>query len=193
MEVIFSTFLVGVMLLATMRAVGGVFRTRLVAEQRLKGESLARRMMVEIGRHPYEDPDNTPTFGPESGEGPTRCDFDDVDDYAGWSASPPETPDGTPIPNCTGWTRAVEIQRVSVQSLEPMSQETGLKRMQVTVTGPGGEQFELRALRAASGGLELRPPIDRTYVAGVNGELRLGAQNSSSRAIAPVLNHAEDD
>lgn len=194
LEVVIATFLVGVMLLATMRAVGGVFRTRLVAAQQLKGETLAQQLVAEILRHPYEDPGDAPTFGREPGERDVRADFDDIDDYRDWSASPPETRDGSAIANCTGWTRDVQIERVSVQEPDSsVSWETGLKRIKVTVTDPHGEHYQLVVLRAVSGGLEQRSPIDTTYSTGVGGELQLSAQNGSRTALTPVLNHAESD
>lgn len=194
LEIVFSTFLVGVMLLATMRAVGGVFRTRLVAARQLQGETLAQQLVAEIVRHPYKDPDDTPVFGRESGEQNVRADFDDIDDYGGWCASPPETRDGSVIPNCTGWTREVRVRRVSVRMpYWSVSWDTGLKRIKVTVTDPDGEEFELTALRAASGGLEQQSPVDTTYVTGVDGELQLGAQTGSCMALTPVLNHAESE
>ena len=194
-EVAVCCMLVGVMLVAAMRAVGAVFRTRLVAFQRQQGETLAHELMAEILQAYYESPSLAPgSFGLETGEvgDGSRALWDDVDDYNGWSASPPEAKDGTPLPDADGWTRQVVVDRVTCPNPETTSvSDTGLKRIEVEATSPTGETFTLKALRSRWGALELKTPVDETYVTGLSGELQVGAAGSAVVGGTAVVNHAQ--
>jgi Tfp pilus assembly protein PilV len=192
-EVAVSAVLVGLMLVATMNAVGAVFRTRLVARQRQQGETLARELMAEIFQASYEDPQGGTTFGLEPDEsGSTRAKFDDVDDYHGYSESSLADKAGTALPDCTGWSRKVTISRVEpAQPMLGVTGETGVKLITVTATSPSGQQFTLQALRAKKGTLEYRPPLDRTYVTGVSGTVEIGAASVSTASRTTIVNHAE--
>ena len=193
-EVAVSAALIGLMLVATMQAVGAVFRTRLAARQRQQGEALARELMAEIFQASYKDPQGGTTFGPESGEtGSSRAGFDDVDDYDGWSESPPKDKAGAAIPNCTGWSRQVTIGRVEpALPLVPLLLETGLKLITVTVTSPTAEVTALKGFRSSAGADEMKPPLDRTYVTAVRGQVQIGSGLTVTGQSA-VVNHAEDN
>lgn len=193
-EVAVAAALVGVMLVATMQAVGAVFRTRLAARQRQEAEALGRELLAEIFQLPYKDPQGGSTFGPESGEtGSTRASFDDVDDYDGYAETPPKDLAGGQLPNSAGWSRQVAIARVEPAAPQvPTSSETGLKRITVTVTSPTGTQTTLQALRSAAGAIEYRPPLDETYITGVRGQVQLGASGQVATGQAALVNHAAD-
>ena len=84
----------------------------------------------------YSDPDGSPVFGHESGESTSvRSAFDDVDDYDGWNASPPQYRDGTVIPDRTNWRQRVTVTYVVAD--EPRRQtsatDQGVKRIHVTI------------------------------------------------------------
>jgi MSHA pilin protein MshD len=195
-EVAFSSFLVGLMLVATMNAVAAVFRTRLEARQGQQGKALARELMAEIFQGSYQDPQSgSTTFGPESNEtGTTRANFDDVDDYDQYADSPPQDKSGILIPNCSGWSRHVDIERVlpaAPRGVNPS--ETGFKRITVTVTSPAGENTVLIAYRSSAGVNEYIPPLDRTYITGVRGVVKIGTGSLSATGQAPVVNQAEDN
>ncbi len=195
-EVAVSAMLVGVMLVAAMRSVGAVFRTRLIAFQRQQGETLAHELMAEILQAYYEEPDQPPgSFGQDSGEsgGGDRAAWDDVDDYNGWAASPPQSKDGTALPDADGWARFVNVDRVTSPNPETRSfSDTGLKRIEVEVASPSCETFTLKALRSRWGALELAPPVDRTYVTGLSGEIQVGTAGSAVVGGTAVVNHAQD-
>jgi len=193
-EAAISAALIGVMLVATMNAVGGVFRTRLAARQHLHGEALARELMAEILQASYQDPQGGTNFGPESGEtGATRANFDDVDDYDGFSESALQDKTGNAVANCTGWSRQVSIARVEPAApLTSVLSETGLKLITVVAVAPTGAQTTLQALRSGAGALEYRPPMDQTYVTGVRGEVQLGSGGLATTGQSAVVNHAED-
>ncbi len=194
-EVAISCVLVGVMLVASMRTVGAVFRTRLVASQQQDGKSLAHELMAEILQTYHEEPSlpegSIGLEAAETGDG-SRALWDDVDDYHGWSASPPEFKDGTALPGATGWTRQVVVDRVTCPAPETTSgSDTGLKQIQVTATSPSSQTFTIYALRSRWGVLELKPPLNTTYVTGLSGELQAGATGDTVVGGTAVVNHAE--
>lgn len=111
METVMSTFLVSIVLVGSLKMVGGSLQARNIQAQHRGGASLARDLMAEIVHARYEEPDDPPVFGRESSEsGGDRADWDDIDDYDGWSSSPPESKDGTELTGYTGWTREVEVR-----------------------------------------------------------------------------------
>jgi len=133
-EAVIATVIVSVMLVA---ALGTVGTSRLVQQKvslSSRGRLLAESLLAEIIQQAYQDPDETVAFGAESGEKTNnRSDFDDVDDYHGWSQSPPKTKSGSAIPASTGWTRTVTV--VWVDPAAPAQTETsesGAKRITVT-------------------------------------------------------------
>jgi prepilin-type N-terminal cleavage/methylation domain-containing protein len=194
-EVVISIVVVGIMLVAALNTVGGVFRSYAIARERQQGYALATELMAEILQARYEDPNDSPVFGVESGESSTpRIDYDDVDDYDGWSVSPPQAKDGSAVPNSEGWTRMARVWWVDV--VDPTTEtgsETGLKKIKVEVTSPSGKQYKIKTLRSSSGMLELQPPLDRTYVAALQASLQLRSEAPPSEDAIAVSNHAEDE
>ncbi len=180
------------MLVATLNAVGAVFRTRLAARQRQQGEVLARELMAEIFKVSYSDPQGGTGFGPDAGEtGATRAAFDDVDDYHNYSESPPADKDGNLLPGYNGWSRQVTVQRVEPVSLEPAATDTGLMRITVYATSPTGAQTTLQAFRSSAGALEFRPPLDQTYVTAVRTTLQMDGDLTVTGKSA-VISQAQD-
>lgn len=133
-EATMSTIIVAVMLVAALNTVGVSKTTQHRAALAGGGQLLAEALMAEILQQSYQEPDGTPVFGRETGELATiRTNYDDVDDYVGWSAAPPTARDGTALTNSTHWKRTVAVDRVD--PLDPMvvkTTETGAKRITVT-------------------------------------------------------------
>lgn len=80
-------------------------------------------------------------------DGETRVRFDDIDDYNGHSATPPENAEGDPITDYAGYAVTVTVSH-------PSSSWNGIpardvKQIDVTVTtpSPGNESYTLRAYR----------------------------------------------
>jgi hypothetical protein len=148
-EATISTIIVAVMLVAALNTVGvsktTQFRTALVA----RGQLLAEALMAEILLQSYQEPDATPVFGRETGELATvRSAYDDVDDYQGWSASPPTARDGTVLTNSTGWKRTVTVERVvATDPAQTSATETGAKRITVMALYNGVPQATLVAVK----------------------------------------------
>jgi hypothetical protein len=113
------------------------------------GQLLAAALMSEILALPYEEPLDAVAFGREAGELATsRAAYDDVDDYNGWTESPPQDKSGKVLPDRTGWRRQVAVARVNPNALDVTSLlETGAKRITVTVTHESREVAVLVAIR----------------------------------------------
>ncbi|MBT8484419.1 MAG: prepilin-type N-terminal cleavage/methylation domain-containing protein [Phycisphaerales bacterium] len=159
-EVTLSLLIVGVVLVSSLYALGAVARLGRTVVDDDRARLLARSLLAEVIQSPYEDPDGSPVFGREFESGSTRDGWDDVDDYHGWSASPPQAKDGTPLSGFTDWTRQVSVAYASTGALATAVAETGLKRITVTVTDPSGVVTTVEALRSRASSYEQAPALD---------------------------------
>ena len=75
---------------------------------------LATDLMEEILAQDFADPDG-------SDSETLRADFDDVEDYNGWSSTPPKSAQGNTLSGYTGYTRSVSIIGVSQWDLSPQN------------------------------------------------------------------------
>lgn len=141
---------------------------------------LAQQLMSEIVQSSYADPvSGSTTFGPESGE--KRSSYNDVDDYNGWSESPPANRAGAVIPGFTGWTRSVQVSYVDPTTpTTVVSTDKGMKRIVVSVKSPSGKVQTLTALRSTSGVYQHVPSAQTTYTAWVGVTLQTGTASSAS-------------
>jgi len=192
-EVAISTLIVGMMMVASLKSVGGVYTTWTMAADKYDGISLADQFLAEIMQSEYEEPDGTVNFGTESGEAPGfRVNWDDVDDYVGWSSTKLETKAGEFLTNVTGGSRTSTVQLASVAnpSVVPATDE-GLKLITVTVTAPDGSTTVRRALRSRWGALQQEPLVDSTWITEVDIQLTTGSGASTSSG-SSLPNAAED-
>jgi type II secretory pathway pseudopilin PulG len=150
-EAVISSMIVAVMLVAGLSTVGASRVAQHKAALTIRGRLLAGQLLSEILEQSYKDPDGTATLGREAGESAaTRIDFDDVDDYHGWTCNPPTARDGTALANAVGWTRSVTVQWIdSLDPTQVRSTETNAKRITVTAAYNNVPQMSLVAIRAA--------------------------------------------
>jgi len=148
-EVVVSTLLVGVVLVGALRCVGAVITGQVYNGDSVRATLLAHDLMAEILSNAYLDPGASPIFGAEPGEPGQRELFDDVDDYHGWSASPPEGRTGVAYPALTDWQRDVTVEWVQRNDPALVSAiDQGVKRVTVTVSRNGEVLSRLVALRS---------------------------------------------
>jgi prepilin-type N-terminal cleavage/methylation domain-containing protein len=169
-EALVSLAIVGLLVLAGLSAMGASFRFRQAART-TTGDELALSLITEIVQSNYEEPDVTPLFGREFESSGNRDGWDDVDDYDGWSASPPQAKDGTVMTGFTGWTHAASVQRVDPMTLAAVGTDVGLKLIIVTVISPSGAKTTLTALRSANGSYDERPALDSEVLTWIGFEL----------------------
>jgi type II secretory pathway pseudopilin PulG len=152
-EAVIAIAIVGVMLVAALHTAGAARLGEQKTGDRGKGMLLAQQLMSEILQQSYEEPVDPPVFGPEVGEATgSRTSFDDVDDYDGWSASPPEQKDGTVIPGLDGWTRSVRVERVDPADLsQVVASDTRIKRITVRVARDDAAVAAIAAVRTGAG------------------------------------------
>ena len=149
-EVVASTMIVGLMAVAALNALGAATKSANSIGNRAVAAGLADELMSEILMQPYSDPDGSPVFGHESGESTSvRSAFDDVDDYDGWVASPPQYRDGTVIPDrTTDWQQRVTVTYVSPTSpTTTSSTDLGAKCIHVQIEYQNqvlAEQYAIR-------------------------------------------------
>lgn len=135
LESVIAVMLVGLLMVAALQSVGAAKRREIHSLDQLQGQQLAAALMNEILLQAYSEPVTAAVFGPESGEAGNRTLFDDVDDYSGWSATPPTDRSGQPVPGFSGWTHSVAVQWADPTTLTTTpSSHTGLKRLTATVS-----------------------------------------------------------
>jgi hypothetical protein len=142
----------GVMLVAALSAVAASRTGQYKITERQRGELLAQELMAEIVAQSYEEPDGAVSLGTDAGEaGTVRADWDDVDDYDKWSASPPQEKDGTKMADLDGWTRNSKVVWVNPADItQEAGAESGVKRITVTVSHNGTPVATLTALRTSA-------------------------------------------
>jgi len=134
-EVILTILVVGVGLVASMRALPVILRVSQATSEHMMAQRLATDLLAEIAMLPYENPDGDVRFGREPGESAiNRADFDDIDDYDNWTASPPQKKDGQPEADCTGYTRSVLVQSVKIDDFNDFEGDDKSKPKRITIT-----------------------------------------------------------
>jgi hypothetical protein len=194
-EVLFASAIVGGMVVASLDAAAMVFRARRLNANGTTGPALAQELLDEAMSMPYEDP-QTPggPIGPESGEtGSTRAAFDDVDDYHNWNSNHANAMSGAGIAGYSNWRYQVQVTRAQLANPALNSaSDTGLKRITVTVTSPGGSIYTATGLRARHGALEQKPGATTAPVVWLGAELQAGSAAVAERRAARPLNHAAE-
>lgn len=134
-ESVMSMLIVSILLVAAVRATGASGLVQYKTAEKTAARLLADGLMSDITALPYEDPIVTPLFGVEAGETSTsKANYDDIDDFNGWTESPPQDKDGNTIPNFSTWSRSVVVERVNSATPSTVAgAETGAKRITVTV------------------------------------------------------------
>ncbi len=145
-ETTIAVVLVGGIYIVALNLVGASKVTQARYTDREQGMLLAESLLNEILALPYEEPDDLGSIlGIELGEtADDRTTFDDLDDYDGWSATPPVDSDGTAIADADRFTRSVEVVWADLAApKDAVGAESGLKRATVTVKAGGKTVAEL--------------------------------------------------
>ncbi len=150
-EAMLSTIIVAVMFVAALNTVGASRLTQHRTALASRGQLLAQSLLSEILRQSYQEPTDTPAFGRETGELATsRANYDDVDDYQGWAASPPQNKDGTVVTNAANWKQKVTVEWVDPAHPQQVTgSESGAKRITVTLSYNAVPQAALVAIKTA--------------------------------------------
>ena len=177
-EAVISVLIVGVMLVAALTTLAGSAKARVVQQVPPTYQALARQLLSEVMQAAYEDPENPGGFGVEADEDTTtRADFDDVDDYHGWTAVPPQAKDGKPLDGYPECARLVQVSMVYPSGLGvPVTGEgVPLKEIHVYVSDEGGDWYIAQGLRSKYDAHSGQFTEERTVVTWVGIDLEMGA------------------
>lgn len=196
-EVVVASVLVGTVVVGALNMLGAAVQTKRARADLMVGAWLADQLLAEIKAQEYLEPDDPGLglIGRNGGESSSdRSNWDDVDDYAFYNVSPPQTKDNTVLNEYSDWTRIVDIWWARRVNGELALLDFGLKGIRVQAIyheGQADEKIVTRyAYRSKWGALEQAPVYDETVVTHIESELNLGggAQTSS----AHLLNHVVD-
>ena len=98
-----------------------------------------------------------------------RSEFDDLDDYDGWTESPPQSKNGASANSLASWTRSVSVGEIT----DFASDFYGLREIVVTATNSDGNVYQLSALRSKHSAVDQSPAIETTMTTTVLGILHL--------------------
>ncbi len=151
LEIVISLSIFAVALVGLLQIVNTALNSSYRAGQEIIGTNIASGLLAEIMSKNFVDPDNpTNPLGPdplvptETRNGGVNA-FDDVDDYNGYTESPPLTEDnrvmdGTEdLPNCAKFTRSVTVTYCDISGTNDITDVVGptnYKHIKVTVIGP---------------------------------------------------------
>lgn len=144
-EAVMSVVLVGLLMVAALRSVGATKVREVQTVDQLRGQQLSSDLLSEILMQAYQESVDVAIFGPEANEiSGNRSLFDDVDDYLGWTSTPPSGKSGMALPGFSGWTQSVNVVWADPVTLgATASSTTGLKKITVTVS-KGGKTIDSR-------------------------------------------------
>ncbi len=150
-EVVLTVLIIGIGLTASLRALTVILASSETSERALLAHRLSADLLAEISLLPFEDPDGSPVFGrePDEATATSRASFDDIDDYNGWSESPPQDKDGTIVPGTAGYTRSVAVASVDPADFAAVVApgSSNAKRITVTTSGPATRPVSLVTVR----------------------------------------------
>lgn len=152
-ETVVALLVASVMLVAALNSVGAARATDYKIAERNRALGLAQALMGEILQQPYVDPQTgSSANGIDPGETTgNRSLFDDVGDYEGWLASPPQRKDGTAIVSAAGYEEVVHVIWVNSGAMfAPSASETGVKQIEVSINHQNRTIVTLVAYRTSA-------------------------------------------
>lgn len=154
LEATMSTLIVAGVMVVALNCVAASRSLRGRTADRIRGQELAMDLLAEVLQQSYQ---------PATQNEPKRSLWTDVDHYNGLADSPPQTKNGTSIPDCTGWSRMVTVMSVNPSTLAVTTNGgTGIKRILVNVKKNGVTMASVAGYRT-SGWTDVIPsPSDVT-------------------------------
>ena len=180
-EVAIATLIVGFLIVPTVMVFSSVAQSYYRNSSRDLAFHACNALLGEIMSLEYQDPQSdSTTLGPEADETTTnRSDFDDIDDYDGWSETSIQMRDGTEITGLETYSRSVSVHYVKLVNGELVrsAQPTNMKLISVNVTNPLDVSTQLTAIRFAQGLIDQKPVFQSI----VNREIGLELQSRGTQ------------
>lgn len=137
-EAALAVVVVALVLTGALEATGAIARAQLSQQTGQFAANLAESLLSEVCSDRYSDPSSTAGLLGTPANAFDRVNFLSLDDYAGFSESPPRGPGGLPITTDASWSRSVSIVYVTPASPTTVSLvDLGLRRVTVTVSRNG--------------------------------------------------------
>jgi len=181
MEAAISVAIVGILMASSLTAMGQIAKARRVQAERRSAYELNLQLMTEILSQYFVDP----------GSNTTRATFNGVNDYNGYTESPPTRKDGTVLSDYSSWTRSVVVTYVNPNNPANALAGSTLQSITVTATAPSGKKYMLTGLRSQYGQYEYTPPSQTNFVTWVGVDLQAGGQVANIRTAARPLNETD--
>lgn len=149
-EVMISLVLVSTILLVAITASANLLRNNTLRRGENQGQQLAAQFLDEVSCMDFQDRVE-PLFGLESDEDAgDRTTFDDVDDFHGYSSSPPVHRDGTAITGYQGWSISVNVAPADADTTgvttATSNTDSPLRLITVVCTTPEGTTVQATTL-----------------------------------------------
>lgn len=148
-ETVLSLLILAGAFVAAMNTITSARGSQVILAERRFGQVLAEDLMDEIlARDQYKE---GASFGPEANEvnGKSRVAFDDLDDYHGWSASPPVDQAGNAIAGADRYTREAHVRYVKLWNPNQTTlTDEGMALIVVTVKHGDKQVAELHTFRS---------------------------------------------
>lgn len=136
-EVLLSVVIISVLLVSALKLSANLGRSQQAGTDQQQYGNLVIDLLEEIKQQAYKDPNAVAdSLVRETGELiDDRSNYNDIDDYHGWSASPPENRWNTPFPQFAHLTRSVSVRFVSAADFTLTSAgDEGFKEVTITIT-----------------------------------------------------------
>jgi MSHA pilin protein MshD len=147
-EILISIMVLGVAIAPLLGVFTSGTKQSGVSQKITTAYNLGQDLMEEIIAKQFDEDPLNPIrprdLGPDSREHRYSISnpYDDVDDYDGYSESPPQEEDGTDMTDYTGFTRSVIVEYVTPTNFDVVSTNTStqFKRIKITVSWDSGNQ-----------------------------------------------------
>lgn len=187
-EALLATVIVAILVVAALGTFGAIAKSRFIRAERQQAFALASQFMAEILQARFASGSNN--AGQDGGETPGNTrQFDDVDDYNGFSSLVLRNRDGNKLTGLDDWRVSTTV--TYVDPLDPAVASvsaTSLKRIAVTVRSPRGASVTVYGLRSSGGLYEQSPISDTTLVTWAGLQMKVGANGSTLHAAAHPIN-----
>ncbi len=148
-EVAISSLVLGLMMASALNATGLSARIRGGQTAKSRALLICTELMSEMRAAPI--PDNPSLLAGSSTPG-GRNGFEDLLDYAGYTASPPVDSSGAVVPGAEGWRVNVAMSWVNPENLDEASvANSGVLRIQTTVRRGDLVLAQLKTVRTLAG------------------------------------------
>jgi len=152
-DVMMSVLIVGIISVVLTGYYSVLFRVPVEIAVKNKANNLAGAAMEELKCRAWEEPSGPRPLGVDSGEtAANKTTFDDIDDFNGYSESPPRYQDGAVMPGLSGYSVSFAVTYVDA-ALNATASATDRKMISVTVKNKNIPKITLYTVLSRNGAI----------------------------------------